>query len=538
MPESLFSGSAPADLDVARAHEAAVPEATAARGLAYVGGAQHLPPLDDIPRKSFNLVQSYDGLHRSYGDVYTPGSVEELRVLFQRAQREQRRVTFRAGEQSFDGQALNDDMIISMVRFDSIEIDPERSRMTVGAGATWGEIVRRLAALGFVPFTVVTTSYATAGGTVSGDCLSRFSGIAGKEGRYVESLELLTLDGRRLLLTRGGATSALFHTVIGGLGYFGAVLSITYRVARVTTAGRPIRLVTRATRHTSLLDLAESLLPEPPPGDAAPAGDRLPEALFSIAYRTLSGARSIVLRSHYDADSSLELRPMLTHQPRHVLRVPIEWLIRVSVVSKGIWTLVDRFFFDFERPYVDELSGYLFFMDGNVLSKRVGQLFGMPMSTVQQAFMIPFDPAAREESLRRLVAFLTEVDELTTQDDIPPTLLDVLHIKGDGFLLSANYGTDGFAVTLAFETSDEESVARIRVRLVELSERALALGGRVFLVKNVHASAEHIEAMYGHALPELVRLKRLVDPDGILRNEFLERVFPAHFPPARSREGR
>lgn len=505
-------------------------------GLARDGGASPLPRLDDIPRRPLYYLRSYDGLHAAHADLYFPGSVDELRVLFQMAKRTGRRITFRAGAQAFDGQALNDDIVISMRRFKSIEIDTERSRMTVGAGATWGVILRELSARGLVPYTAVSTSYATAGGTVSGGCHSRFSCTGGKEGRHVEQITLLTLDGELLRLRRDGPHSALFHAVIGGLGYLGAVIDVTYRVARVAPAGTPIRLVTRADRHTTLEGLASALIPAaerraPDDGDLEPGW--LPEALFAVTFRTIEGTRSMVFHSRYEAGTSLELRPMLTHRPRHPLRIPTEWLLRASVASRAVWTIVDRFLFDFSRPYVDDLFDYMFFMDGNVLAKRIAQTLGMPMSTVQQAFMIPYDPDAHEESLRRLVDFLQEIDEITTRDDIAPTLLDVLFIQRDDSLLSANYGTDGFAVTLAFETSDLESVKRIRLRLTELSGRALELGGRVYLVKNVHATADQLQAMYVHALPEFVRLKQRVDPGGLLRNDFLERVFPAHFrPPA------
>ncbi|WP_437809653.1 FAD-binding oxidoreductase [Sorangium sp. So ce1078] len=506
-------------------------------GLAYVGGAPAPPRLEEIPRRPLCRLQGYGGQHHSCGDLYTPSSIEELRVLFRMARRTGRRITFRAGAQSFDGQALNDDIVISMTSFTSIEIDEERARMTVGAGATWGAIARELAARGFVPYTVVSTSHATAGGTVSGDCLSRFSGTGGKEGHYVERLTLLTLDGQLLSLSRDERTSALFHAVIGGLGYLGAVIDVTYRVARVAPAGTPIRVVTEATRCASLEELTAMLLPRaeqllPSEGGRAVEDGWIPEALFSIAFHTLDGSKSMVLRSRYVAGTAHELRPLLNHRRSYPLRVPIEWLMRAAVVSRGVWTIIDRFVFDVSRPHVDELMGFLFFMDGNVLANRIGQALGVPMITVQQTFMIPYDPGAPEESLGRLVGFLNRIDEIATRDGIPPLLLDVLHIQGDRFLLSANHGTDGFAVTVAFAGSDEDSVCRIRLRLTELSAHTLTLGGRVYLVKNVHATAEHLQAMYAHALPEFVRLKELVDPDGLLRNEFLERVFPAHFGPA------
>ncbi|WP_437568457.1 FAD-binding protein [Sorangium sp. So ce542] len=506
-------------------------------GLAYVGGAPPPPRLDEIPRKPLCLLQGYSGLQQSCGDLYTPASIEELRALFRMAKQTGRRITFRAGGQSFDGQALNDDIVISMTRFTSIEIDEEGARMTVGAGATWGAIVRELAARGLVPYTVVSTSHATAGGTVSGDCLSRFSSTGGKEGHYIERLTLLTLDGELLSLGRDEGTSALFHAVIGGLGYLGAVIDVTYRVARVAPAGTPIRVVTEATRCGSLEELAAALLPRaeqllPEEGGTAAEDGWLPEALFSIAFHTLEGSRSMVMRSRYVAGTSHALRPLLNHRRNYPLRVPIEWLMRASVVSRAVWTIIDRFVFDVSRPNVDELMGYLFFMDGNVLANRIGQALGAPMITAQQTFMIPYDPGAREDSLRRLAGFLNRIDEIATRDGIPPLLLDVLHIQGDRFLLSANHGTDGFGVTVAFAGSDDESVRRIRLRLTELSAHSLEIGGRVYLAKNVHATAEHLQAMYAHALPEFVRLKQLVDPDGLLRNEFLERVFPAHFVPA------
>ena len=79
------------------------------------------PALDDIPGRTCSLVQSYDGLHRAYPELVEPRSVDELRAVLLRAVRGRRRVTFRAGGQSFDGQSLNEDMVISMSRFDAIE---------------------------------------------------------------------------------------------------------------------------------------------------------------------------------------------------------------------------------------------------------------------------------------------------------------------------------------------------------------------------------------------------------------------------------
>ena len=57
----------------------------------------------------------------------------------------------------------------------------------------------RLKPRGLVPAVMVTTENATAGGTLSGDCLSRFSPAWGKEGEWIDSFKLaaLSLAGQR-----------------------------------------------------------------------------------------------------------------------------------------------------------------------------------------------------------------------------------------------------------------------------------------------------------------------------------------------------
>ena len=143
-------------------------------------------------------LDCYSGLYSTRGEVLKPADLEELRRIFAYARESGRRVTLRAGGHSFDGQSLGDDLVVSMMRFDSIEVLADEKRMRVGPGATWGAILAKLQPLGLVPAVTVTTENATAGGTLSGDCLSRFSPAYGKEGSWIESFDLLTTEGELL----------------------------------------------------------------------------------------------------------------------------------------------------------------------------------------------------------------------------------------------------------------------------------------------------------------------------------------------------
>lgn len=61
--------------------------------------------------------------------------------------------------------------------------------------------------------------------------------------------------------------------------------------------------------------------------------------------------------------------------------------------------------------------------------------------------------------------------------------------------------------------------------LSKLSDDLHAIKGRVSLVKNVYATRATLQAMYGESAGRFFELKLLLDPDGLLCNDFLDRTF-------------
>src|SRR4051794_139369 len=138
-----------------------------------------------------------------------PRSVDDVRNAFESAYMNHVRVAVRGGGHSFHDQALHsgdngEQMILSTRYFDSIEFAPNGDALTVriGAGVKWidyyNAAVPRASLTGEplrLPGSLQTGRNATAGGTMSGDCLSRFSGILGKESQWIESFRIVTTDG-------------------------------------------------------------------------------------------------------------------------------------------------------------------------------------------------------------------------------------------------------------------------------------------------------------------------------------------------------
>jgi hypothetical protein len=106
--------------------------------------------------------------------------------------------------------------------------------------------------------------------------------------------------------------------------------------------------------------------------------------------------------------------------------------------------------------------------------------------------------------------------------------IDFLFVPGDDFLMSASNNFPSFVVTIAFSDTDQSMLpSRTHDLLCAASRDCRTLGGRVHLVKNVVADPSDLRAMHGDAARVLCDLKKKYDPDGVLKNEFFDRVFGA-----------
>lgn len=500
-------------------------------------------------------LDCYSGLYSTRARVLEPADLEELRRIFAFARDSGRRVTLRGGGHSFDGQALGDDLVISMMRFDSIEVLASEERVCVGSGARWGEILAKLQPMGLVPAVTVTTANATAGGTLSGDCLSRFSPAYGKEGSWIVSFELLTTEGELLVCTppqESAPESELtreeraYRGVIGGFGYLGAVVAITYRVLSVGHTEGRIGVRTIVHKHSTFGHLAADLVPTAKRTyleDSDPNDPTKLDAISSALDTTADGSQSALLFT--SAFTPVRTRRLMAlYRPRLLMRVLVEWLMRVRVLSGLLWRFYFRFVYREGEEYIDDLEGFTFFMDGNVRAKGVAKRLGVDLHMAQQTFVVPSDAGAAggwDRAQNDLVEWLDYAHGFLLERGLVPMIHDVLFVPKDSpvpFLLSASAGLSGFAVSYAFDTPNEDDAERVKAAFSELADVLWdRFGGRVYLVKNVCADPTTLAKMYGESAVEFLRLKRELDPGGMLRNDFLTRTFgdllerPAAAPP-------
>jgi decaprenylphospho-beta-D-ribofuranose 2-oxidase len=508
--------------------------------------APALQGIDSEPRK----LSSYTNLFPEKPEpieVFLPKTVDQVVALFAYAKAEGLTVTLRGGGHSFDRQSLGRQVVISMERFTCVEVLPEDEIgpyrwVRVGAGTTWGAILRELQPLGLAPAVTVTTEHATAGGTLSGDCLSRFSTAWGKEGEWIERFELVTPDGAVLDCSPAPAgtepddwspAQRVFAAAIGGLGYIGAVTRIVYRVLKVPHANGEIGVSTEISKHKTSVEFGRALV------DATrrtygeqsdPAQPQKHDAVYAAMSPKKCGTReALMLRSAFAPAGATGAR-MLLFVPTLKVRVLLECLLRWVWFNRLFWWAIYTFGYRRAESYVNKLAGYTFFMDGNVRAKHAARRLGFRLKGIQQTFIVPLRTTSEDawdDCGKELVRWLEHAYMVLDAKNLTPSLHDVLFLPPDlPFRLSATADMGGFAVSYAFETSRRRKLRRAREAFTQLADDLWTqFGGRVYLVKNVCASQETLRAMYGDNLARFFEVKRDVDPHCILRNEFLEDLF-------------
>jgi len=449
-------------------------------------------------------LRSYSRLHETRPrGIDRPLDADGVAHAFRRAAREQRRVTVRAAGRSFDEQALGDDLVLDVSRLDHIgAVDVEAATITVGCGARWDRIVTETLAHGLVPHILVTTPGATAGGTVAGNCLSRSAPRYGHTGDHVRALTVVTPCGERLHCSREKHDD-VFRAVIGGLGFFGVVTDITFDLLRI---GRGHRVKSTIERVEGLSPFAARLATE----SLAPGQDDAVYSVFSLR----SPQRGAIFRSRYTEESATK--------PLHIYR-PYAWyrpFVELSFLSSRLSNAFCHasYALSFGRgPFVDDFHGYTFCMEANEVAKSRADALGLRMTSMQVTYVVP---------LAGLVTFLEDAACRFIDWDVYPSLLDCLYRPASDYLLCASRGLPGFCVSFMFEGLHARKLQRLRTCLLRVADACVVVGGRSYLVKNVVLAREHLRAMYGTAAREAALLKQRLDPEGVIRNAFFDRVLP------------
>lgn len=166
--------------------------------------------------------------------VATPRSVAELNSAFARKDAES--WIARGLGRSYGDAALNSGsgVIVCDRLVDVLDFDCEQGMVRCEAGVSVGQLVNRLVPQGWFLPVSPGTRFVTLGGAVAADVHGKNHHVDGSIGRHVTELELLTPTGE--IRCGPDKESDVFWATVGGMGLTGLIRRVTLRLRPIETA--------------------------------------------------------------------------------------------------------------------------------------------------------------------------------------------------------------------------------------------------------------------------------------------------------------
>jgi FAD/FMN-containing dehydrogenase len=447
--------------------------------------------------------------HTAIAGIVVPRSEKEVADTLAYARAAGLTISPAGVRHSMGGQAFRrGGIMLDMRQMNRIELHPETSTVTVGAGATWHDIQNAIHPR-FAVKAMQSTDIFTVGGSISVNAHG-MDHRAGAVMDSVRSLRLMLSDGKIATISREENTE-LFALVVGGYGLFGVILSAELEVVPNDIYASERQLVAAK----DLPGRLQQILADPSIGlmythlSTAP-GSLLDEALI-YTYRKTGPADAV--RAPLGEVGSVKMRRLTVNlAKKSSLFQSLKWwsekhlehrfetctVTRAQAMRDGEACLVSR-----NDPMHDSVP-YL----RNAMKDD---------TDILHEYFVPRD---------RLVPFLTGLREIVRRNHA--NLLNAsVRVVGSEHNLLTYAPTPAYSVVLYFnqrtDAAANAKMARLTSDLIDLTHQ---VGGRFFLPYQLHYSPAQLERSY----PEIGRFfaaKRKWDPNGLFTNSWYERYAPS-----------
>lgn len=417
----------------------------------------------------------------------------QLRELLHRARSEHLRVSIAGARHSMGGHTIAaEGIVLNMLPFQRMELDAERSILTVGAGARWSEVIPYLDALGFSVAIMQSNNNFSIGGSLSVNCHG-WTHNRPPIASTVESLRLMKADGVIVRCSRNENTE-LFSLVLGGYGLFGIILDAEIRVVPNERYRPEIQIVpseeyaarfAELTHHATDLGMVYGRLCVVPGEETflrqvvltafrqSPCKKEEIPSLRSPGYTTL---RRAIHRAQIGSDSGKEVR----------------WK-----AEKTLSKLLAKEYFSRNQLLNEEVEVY--------------QERNADRTDILHEYFVP---------PQRVAAFLERARTIVPKHhgDLLNVTLRNIREDRDTFLRYADREMFGL-VMLFNQLRTAEADEQMQAMTQELIDAALECEGRYYLPYRLHATKAQFHRAYPQAAAFFEK-KRRYDPDEMFQNQF------------------
>ena len=385
------------------------------------------------------------------------------------------------------------------------EIDVEHARVVVDAGVSLDTLMRAALPHGLWLPVLPGTRQVTVGGAIGADIHGKAHHVVGSFGSHVESLDLVTADGRLRTLTPGTVTpegtpedpdAELFWATVAGMGLTGVITKATLRLHRVETA--------YFTVDTEQIDNLDELMGRQTEGD-----ERYAESVswFDAVTTGKHFGRGLLMRANHSRLSELPVKlrsdPLRFDAPQ-LLTVPD--VFPSGLLNRFTGKLFSEAWYRRSPTRYGAIQNITQFLHPLDVLGEWNRGYG-PRGFLQYQFVVPPE---RGDVVRTVLERMTAAGQVSA--------LNVLKRFGEGNRAPLSFPKPGW--TLCVDIPINDGVGRL---CDELDAIVLDAGGRHYLAKESRTTPAAIRRGYPR-LDEWRKVRDAVDPYGVFVSDMARRL--------------
>ncbi|GAA2548533.1 FAD-binding oxidoreductase [Pseudonocardia hydrocarbonoxydans] len=376
-------------------------------------------------------------------------------------------------------------------------VDADSGRVVVDAGVSLDTLMRAALPFGLWLPVLPGTRQVTIGGAIGADIHGKAHHVVGSFGNHVESLELVTADGRAHTLT---PADDLFWATVGGMGLTGVVVRATLVLHHVETA--------YFTVDTEQIGSLDELMAAQSVDD-----DKYAETVswFDAVSTGARFGRGLLMRANHATLD--ELPPKLRRDP---LRFDAPQLLTVpDVFPPGLLNkLTGRLFSELwyrksptRHGAIQNITQFLHPLD---ILGEWNRGYG-PRGFLQYQFVVPLE---RGDVVRGVLERMHAHGQVSA--------LNVLKRFGEGNRAPLSFPRPGWTLCVDIPVNDG-----LGALCDELDQLVLDAGGRHYLAKESRTTPEAIRRGYPR-LDEWRKVRDAADPTGVFTSDMSRRLELTH----------
>ncbi len=376
------------------------------------------------------------------------------------------------------------------------DFDPLTGVLTVASSVSIDAILRMCVPQGwFIPVTP-GTRFVTVGGAIASDIHGKNHHFDGSFGQHVRSITVMLSSGEVVDLSPQ-QNPAWFWATVGGMGLTGVILSATISMLKIETS--------RVQVETVRLENFDAVC-------AAMGSDGVDDDFrYSVCWIDLLATgsamgRGVLTRGDHAPASAVAKEDSLAYDPRLSVSAP-SWVPNGLLNKWSIKVFNEAWYRKAPSKNhvgLESIPAFFHPLDG---VNRWNRLYGK-QGFIQYQFIVPLD---RTDVLRKVIekfsaagvaSFLAVLKRMGVQNDAP-----------------MSFPTEGWTLTLDMAAG----ITGLAELLADVDEMVLDAGGRHYLAKDSHVSANAVRRGYPR-LDEWMGIQEQMDTQGVWRSDLSRRL--------------